>query len=788
MTNPPCPESEKAIQAAEWYDAATGWRATPLHTVGPDGKTCSCPKGANCGKSAGKHNIAGGWQQDFRGPQIFREMAAKRRRMNIGILTGEPSGIFVLDVDPNGGGMESMKEIIAEHGPLPPTWLVQTGTGGWHFYFKMPDFDMRNSVSKIAPGVDIRANGGMVVTAPSVSWAGPYVIRNQLPPAEAPEWLLERLRPQQAPDPFAEGGWLPAETTMHVEPAQQPVPTTKLTEPTHYEIAAVNGELARVQALPAAGWSVPWDITTFEVACNLIEIANAPWAALTLEGAHQAFLGCCPPEEPGYNPQTKWESALTRVGTKARPAPPPRADDPFADNPDVKGAPPDPTRAAGPDREGVPAAEIFAKDGLQSLNAAQAVIALGPIRKGQNGRWWTWDDRGVWREEQDAVQMRLIRLAQNKYRANHTGTVEQVVGALVPRLMLDEPNADLMNFRNGMLDWRTGQMHPHHPDLLSTIQFPVEYEPDAMCPRFDAFLASVMSPDYVKLAWEMMAYLLYSGNPLQKAFLFHGTGANGKGTLIRVIQAMLGTQNTSSQSLDRLNSSQFAPVALFGKIANLAGDIDATFQESTAMFKMLTGEDRITGEYKYGDSFTFNSWAVPVFSANKIPGSADVTVGYLRRWVVLEFDRTFAGEPILNLSDRLILELPGIVAKALKFLGPLFDRQHFDVAGEASKGAENFAMAVDQVRQWVDEWIVPAPEDQRVLRSTLYARYATWAAANNSGRLKASEFYARLESAGFKQAKIRGERYFTGLFVIEPDRANVGALAGPESTDDFFTP
>jgi putative DNA primase/helicase len=171
-----------------------------------------------------------------------------------------------------------------------------------------------------------------------------------------------------------------------------------------------------------------------------------------------------------------------------------------------------------------------------------------------------------------------------------------------------------------------------------------------------------MSPDYVRLAWEMLGYLLYSGNPLQKAFMFHGTGANGKTTLVRVISHMLGAGNTSTQSLDALSTNRFAPSLLFGKIANLAGDIDATFQESTAMFKMLTGEDRISGEHKYGDGFSFNCWAVPVFSANKIPGSADVSVGYLRRWVSLEFDKSFEGAPILNLSDHLAREADGIAA------------------------------------------------------------------------------------------------------------------------------
>jgi hypothetical protein len=166
------PTADQAIQIAQAIEQR-GWKPTPLHVVGPDSKTCSCPKGANCGKSAGKHNIAGKWQSDLRGSEIFAEMAAgapkdsggrwpPRRWLNVGILTGDPSGIFVLDVDPSGGGMESMRQLLEQHGELPATFIATTGTGGWHFYFAMPDFPVRNSASSIAPGVDIRGPGARV--------------------------------------------------------------------------------------------------------------------------------------------------------------------------------------------------------------------------------------------------------------------------------------------------------------------------------------------------------------------------------------------------------------------------------------------------------------------------------------------------------------------------------------------------------------------------------------------------------------------------------------------------
>src|ERR671924_1147498 len=93
---------------------------------------------------------------------------------------------------------------------------------------------------------------------------------------------------------------------------------------------------------------------------------------------------------------------------------------------------------------------------------------------------------------------------------------------------------------------------------------------------------------------------------------------------------------------------------------------DGKYLESTARFKAITGEDLVSAEHKYGDRFDFTPWAVPVFSANKIPGSADVTTGYLARWVVVDFPYDFTGKEQRGLSDRLTTkaELSGIAAKA----------------------------------------------------------------------------------------------------------------------------
>ena len=90
---------------------------------------------------------------------------------NVGIVTGMISGLAVLDIDPAHGGVESLKRLEAEHGKLPATMEVETGGGGRHFYFATSLPALRNRAA-IWPGIDLRAEGGMIVTPPSIHPSG----------------------------------------------------------------------------------------------------------------------------------------------------------------------------------------------------------------------------------------------------------------------------------------------------------------------------------------------------------------------------------------------------------------------------------------------------------------------------------------------------------------------------------------------------------------------------------------------------------------------------------------
>jgi putative DNA primase/helicase len=208
-----------------------GWPVFPVHTpTGDVTRPCSCMRGTcphigehpchkNTCKNRGKHpchqsvcDSAGKHPRTKNGVHDASTDEAKIRRWwetwedaNIGVATGKESGIFALDVDPRKGGAESLASLEAKHGKLPETRTVDTGGGGVHYFFKYPDFPVKNSAGTLGPGLDIKGEGGSIVVAPSLHTSGRrYRWRNDAPIADASGWLLRLL--QEAQKTRANGG------------------------------------------------------------------------------------------------------------------------------------------------------------------------------------------------------------------------------------------------------------------------------------------------------------------------------------------------------------------------------------------------------------------------------------------------------------------------------------------------------------------------------------------------------------------------------------------------------
>lgn len=126
----------------------------------------------------------------------LRDWFAKWPGANVAVVTGAVSGLVVLDVDPDHGGEQSLAGIAARHGALPRTVEAETGGGGRHLYFAHPGGEVRNRAG-LAPGLDLRGDGGMIVAPPSIHPSGRrYRWRSGHEPGETalaplPTWLME---------------------------------------------------------------------------------------------------------------------------------------------------------------------------------------------------------------------------------------------------------------------------------------------------------------------------------------------------------------------------------------------------------------------------------------------------------------------------------------------------------------------------------------------------------------------------------------------------------------------
>lgn len=196
------PARDPPMLAAALEYARRGWAVIPLHT--PRRSGCSCGH-QDCDRSCGKHPRIDNWQNDGSvDPAVIIGWWRTWPDANVGVLTGKPSGFIALDVDPDSGGEESLAALEAQYGPLPRTETSRTGSGGKHFLFAYPGTRVKNSAKKIAPGLDIRGDGGQIVAPPSTHRSGKayqWIVEADL--ADPPTWLLELLRdePRQPTSP-----------------------------------------------------------------------------------------------------------------------------------------------------------------------------------------------------------------------------------------------------------------------------------------------------------------------------------------------------------------------------------------------------------------------------------------------------------------------------------------------------------------------------------------------------------------------------------------------------------
>lgn len=287
----------------------------------------------------------------------------------------------------------------------------------------------------------------------------------------------------------------------------------------------------------------------------------------------------------------------------------------------------------------------------------------------------------------------------------------------------------LIPLANGVYDREKKTLLPHDPKYRFTFQFPIVYDPEATCPLTNAFFDTVLDSEQRLIVEEWLGYFFLRNYMFKKAIIFVGEGNTGKTTLLEVIDHLVGKDNVSSVTLQKMSGDKFAAAHLYGKHANLVDELSAKDVSDTGNFKIATGAGSIAGEYKFGNQFLFHNYSKLTFACNKIPDVKDFDDdAYFNRWMVIRFENTIR-EKIPNFIKTLTTqeERSGLFNLAMVGLGRLLANGGFSYTKNALDTKKEMMRSSSSVAQFVAERL-EQENGAEITKEDLYDIYSQYCA------------------------------------------------------------
>jgi len=762
-----------------------GWRIIPLCWTEDDG-SCGYSghnKREKC-TSAGKRAILDDWPnratsdpviaaQWWRQPSAPLDTEEWYPLASIGLVLGEDSGVFALDVDPEHGGLERLEALQQRHGPLPPTRVHQTGSGGEHYLWRHPGFRVHNLKpwGKDA-GLDVKGDRGYIVLPPSRSYKGEYTVSAVMAEAEvlvAPEWILEPLRSANA----AQHG----ERTGNAEA----LPTRLLSR---YTESALKGEAFAVAGAPDGDMN------------NSLNNAALKLGSLGAHGlisedeARNVLRDAC--VQNGY---IHWKGigafeATFRSGWKAGLA-----------------RPRDLAGIGGLTEQEWP---ILPWDDF-GLSDRMVVYYGDQMRWVEDWQTWMTYRAGSWSrqfvteaERLAETMMRLLRVTEKplyagdgdgdnensprqKFEAWLTRSSTHAKVASTVKLARHRPSLRaspdqfdgqpaMLNVTNGIVSLEGGTIAPHSPESMLTLKAAADFNPRAVCPRWEAFLARVQpDPEIRSYLQRITGYSATGSIREQVFFLHHGTGANGKSVFHDVVMHVLGSY-VQSVPVEALMASGADRIP--NDIARMVGRRYLTASETKAgrfldeaRLKQLTGGDTISARFMRGEYFEFKPVGKIHLITNQLPRLSEDSATWRRIHLIPWGEVIPESERDGLLAERLIREesegiLRWIVEGATQWFAI-----GLSAPSTSIEAKEEYERDEQTLGRWIEEAcnVFEVTDDTRLAsggeRGVLYAHYKMWMQTNGFQPVNNRNFHSEMKTKGFRESKSHGRRGYLGISV-----------------------
>lgn len=661
---------------------------------------------------------AHGYKDASKDVEQIRRMFAGHQNPNAAIATGKVSGIFVVDIDvKNGaGGDDSLKELEREHGELPHTVEAITWSGGRHIFFKYPEKGI-GCKTGIRPGIDIRGDGGYVIAPPSVIEGRSYA------------WEVSHL-PEDTMIADAPG-WL-------LELLEDKQPAVDLSD----KQAKITKN--RNETLMHMG----------------VKLRKMGFDYQQIEANLQAINEnrCMP--SLAKKEVSKIAKSVSRYDIQ-------QTSEPLTD---------------------VWNAGLFIKHYGDTVRYCDAL-----------GGWFIWD--GTRWKGDDTFQ--IVRLAKNAVKqmyamANANGDKllfrhavksesETRLRAMINlsrsegvALKSDDFDKDvfLLNCKNGTLDLQTGKLKPHAQQDYITRRVELDYNPNAKCPMWEAFLSGIFSGDQelIKYMQKAVGYALSGSMKEQCIFILYGVGMNGKSTFLKHVYRILGDYaiNTPASTLmEKYNDSIPNDVARL-KGARLVTAVESGKNKALAesQIKQLTGDDPISARFLHREYFDFFATFKIFFATNHKPNISGTDKGIWRRIMTIPFEKVITpDERDPELDEKLSREYEGILAWAVRGF-ELWQKEGLGAVAKITEATSEYREESDVIGGFITERCRTGDE-YKVSATAILKAVQLWAKDNGLRSVRRNEFIDYMKKRGFRKDRLtasndKGKIYWFGL-ELKPD-------------------
>ena len=391
-----------------------------------------------------------------------------------------------------------------------------------------------------------------------------------------------------------------------------------------------------------------------------------------------------------------------------------------------------------------------------------------------NGAYWSEVDNY---EFQSFLGKASEKMGVTKYTARFFQFREQLFKQFLSSSYLPTPviSNDIVkiNLLNGTFEItpKSSKLKKFNRADFMTYQLPFAYEPKATAPIFQAYLDRVLPDKNLQyILAEFLGFVfMKNGNSsikIEKTLMLYGGGANGKSVFFQVVNALLGSENVSSYSLQSLtNENGYYRAKIANKLVNYASEISGTLE--TAVFKQIVSGEPLEARLPYGDPFTLTQYAKLIFNANKLPRDVEHTNAYFRRFLIIPFDVTIPEEEQdKELHTKIINnELSGVFNWVLEGLNRLLEQKNFTHSDVVQKAREDYELKSDSVRVFIDEMEYKKSPTEYVLRKELYREYRNYCNEEGFKAVSNTNFIERLEAFG---CQIEKKNVGNVVFVTKP--------------------